>query len=209
MTTGLTLENFSYFVIFCLTMTFSPGPMTIFLLSLGLKSGLRSAFPAQMGASLAYLISIIIFAVGLSEIIKDYPLLTHTIQLTGISYIIYLAYKQWTSKEIQINIHIDLKNFKDLFSKGMLTGMSNPKTILMFTAVFPQFSAQKEHQMIDISILGITFLILQFASGCSYCYFGQRIKPLLDQPSRQSLLHKTSAVLLLAVAVMLSRSFLA
>lgn len=36
--------------------------------------------------------------------------------------------------------------------------------------------------MADIAILGLTFLVLQFASGCLYGYFGQRIKPVLENP---------------------------
>ena len=51
MTSALTLSSFLYFLLFCATMTFSPGPMTLLLLSLGLKDGLRSSIPAQVGAS--------------------------------------------------------------------------------------------------------------------------------------------------------------
>jgi homoserine/homoserine lactone efflux protein len=51
----------------------------------------------------------------------------------------------------------------------------------------------------------LTFLLLQFASGCLYCYFGQRIKHVLENPKRQMLLQKVTAVLLLGVALMLAR----
>ncbi|KID12158.1 amino acid transporter, partial [Rhodobacteraceae bacterium PD-2] len=60
MTSALTLSSFLYFLLFCTTLTFSPGPMTLLLLSLGLKGGLRNSIPAQVGASVSYLISILI-----------------------------------------------------------------------------------------------------------------------------------------------------
>ena len=102
MATALTLSSFLYFLLLCTTLAFSPGPMTLLLLSLGLKDGLRRSLPAQFGASVSYLVSILIFAVGFSELIKDYPLITRIIQVVGVAYILYLAYKQWTSSGVTI-----------------------------------------------------------------------------------------------------------
>ncbi|AVJ22404.1 MULTISPECIES: LysE family translocator [Pseudomonas] len=208
MTSALTLSSFLYFLLFCATMTFSPGPMTLLLLSLGLKDGLRSSIPAQVGASVSYLISILIFAVGFSELIKGNLAITQTIQFVGVAYILYLAYKQWTSSGVSINNADKVEGARSLFGKGLLTGFSNPKTIIMFSAVFPQFAGAGEHSSAaDIAILGLTFLLLQFASGCLYCYFGQRIKHVLENPKRRVLLQRITAVLLLGVALMLARGF--
>ena len=208
MATQLTLASFLYFLMFCATMTFSPGPMTLLLLSLGLKDGLRSSIPAQVGASVSYLISILIFAVGFSELIKGNLAITQTIQFVGVAYILYLAYKQWTSSGVSINNAGTVEGARSLFGKGLLTGFSNPKTIIMFSAVFPQFAGAGEHSSAaDIAILGLTFLLLQFASGCLYCYFGQRIKYVLENPKRRVLLQRITAVLLLGVALMLARGF--
>lgn len=208
MTSALTLSSFLYFLLFCATMTFSPGPMTLLLLSLGLKDGLRSSIPAQVGASVSYLISILIFAVGFSELIKGNLAITQTIQFVGVAYILYLAYKQWTNSGVSINNAGTVEGARSLFGKGLLTGFSNPKTIIMFSAVFPQFAGAGEHSSAaDIAILGLTFLLLQFASGCLYCYFGQRIKHVLENPKRRVLLQRITAVLLLGVALMLARGF--
>ena len=208
MTSALTLSSFLYFLLFCATMTFSPGPMTLLLLGLGLKDGLRSSIPAQIGASVAYLISILIFAVGFSELIKGNLAITQTLQLVGVAYILYLAYRQWTSSGVSIDRVGVVEGARSLFGKGLLTGFSNPKTIIMFSAVFPQFAGAGEHtSTVDIAILGLTFLTLQFASGCLYCYFGQRIKHVLDNPKRRVLLQRVTAVLLLGVALMLARGF--
>ncbi|WP_439856051.1 LysE family translocator [Pseudomonas yamanorum] len=209
MATALTLSSFLYFLLLCTTLAFSPGPMILLLLSLGLKDGLRRSLPAQFGASVSYLISILIFAVGFSELIKDYPLITRIIQVVGVAYILYLAYKQWTSSGVTIKItDATPENARSLFGKGLLTGLSNPKAIILFSAVFPQFAAIGQGSAAaDIAILGLTFLLLQFASGCLYCYFGQRIKHVLENPKRRVLLQRATAVLLLGVALMLARGF--
>jgi len=209
MASALTLSSFLYFLLLCTTLAFSPGPMTLLLLSLGLKDGLRRSLPAQFGASVSYLISILIFAVGFSELIKDYPLITRIIQVVGVAYILYLAFKQWTSSAVVISTAAQSpENARSLFGKGLLTGLSNPKAIILFSAVFPQFAAIGQGSAAaDIAILGLTFLLLQFASGCLYCYFGQRIKHVLENPRRRVLLQRVTAVLLLGVALMLARGF--
>nr|WP_314570114.1 LysE family translocator [uncultured Pseudomonas sp.] len=208
MTSALTLSSFLYFLLFCATMTFSPGPMTLLLLSLGLRDGLRSSIPAQIGASVSYLISILIFAVGFSELIKGNLAITQGIQLVGVAYILYLAYKQWTSSGLSIDRIGAAQGPRSLFGKGLLTGFSNPKTLIMFSAVFPQFAGTGgQRSTVDIAILGMTFLVLQFASGCLYCYFGQRIKHVLENPKRRVLLQRVTALLLLGVALMLARGF--
>lgn len=208
MTSALTPSSFFYFLMFCATMTFSPGPMTLLLLSLGLKGGLRSSLPAQIGASVSYLISILIFAVGFSELIKGNLVITRSIQCVGVAYILYLAYKQWTGSGGSIDSLGTVQDSRGLFGKGLLTGFSNPKTLIMFSAVFPQFAGSGEQSSsADIAILGLTFLLLQFASGCLYCYFGQRIKHVLENPGRRVMLQRFTAVLLLGVALMLARGF--
>ncbi|MGZ0713706.1 LysE family translocator [Pseudomonas palleroniana] len=208
MTSALTLSSFLYFLVFCATMTFSPGPMTLLLLSLGLKDGLRRSIPAQVGASVAYLISILIFAVGFSQLIKGNLVITQTLQVVGVAYILYLAYKQWTSTGGIIAPGGALESSRSLFGKGLLTGFSNPKTLILFSAVFPQFAGAGEHSsMADIAILGLTFLLLQFASGCLYGYFGQRIKGVLENPRHRVLLQRCTALMLVGVALMLARGF--
>ncbi len=202
----MTLSSFLYFLLFCTTITFSPGPMTLLLLSLGLKDGLRHSIPAQLGASASYLMSILIFAVGFSQLIKGNPAITQGIQLVGVAYMLYLAYKQWTGNGVSINTGDGVEGARSLFGKGFLTGVSNPKAIIMFSAVFPQFAgAGPDSRSVDIAILGLTFLVLQFASGCLYGYFGQRIRHVLENPQRRVWLQRATAVVLLGVALMLAR----
>jgi homoserine/homoserine lactone efflux protein len=209
MQVGLSLPTYLYFFVFAAAMTFSPGPMTMFLLSLGLKDGLRKTIPAQLGASTAYLISIVIFAIGLSRLVRDHFIVMQLIQIVGVGYILHLAYRQWISEGLRFDHDsfdaVSGERSAALYIKGMLTGFSNPKTIIMFSTVFPQFAEKPASRIVDLIVLGSTFLFLQFASGCSYGYFGQRIRMALKNRTRQKLLQRGTALLLVGVAVMLIR----
>ena len=54
--------------------------------------------------------------------------------------------------------------------------------------------------LLQVFILGITFLVLQFSSGCVYAYFGKRIKNLVEKPGHQNVINKISALVLIFVA---------
>lgn len=210
MATQLTYASFAYFLMFCAAMTFSPGPMTLLLMGFGMQEGLKRSMPVQLGASAAYLVSILIFAVGFAELVKGNVLISHGIQYIGVAYLLYLAYQQWTRQGLSLQTPDTpmASGFKGRFGKGLLTGFSNPKTIVMFSAVFPQFAGQGgDTRMLDLAALGLAFLLLQFASGCLYCYFGQHIRHVLQSPKRQRLLQRATAVMLLCVAALLARGF--
>ena len=124
-------------------MTFSPGPMTLLLMGFGMQQGLKRSMPVQLGASTAYLVSILIFAVGFAELIKGNPLISQIIQCVAVAYLLYLAWGQWTAGARALEgpsatLH---SSIEARFSKGLLTGFSNPKTIVMFGAVILLFYA--------------------------------------------------------------------
>lgn len=209
MKSGMNLMLYVYFLMFCSAMTFSPGPMTLFLLGQGLGQKKRNLLSAQLGASTAYLLSILIFAAGFSVILTQSTALMKVIQFAGASYLLYLAYKQWTGSAVLLNPASNTENKQasatGMYMKGLLTGLSNPKTIILFSSVFPRFLTNEDSYLMDLFIIGLTFLLCQFASGCCYAYCGRHVQRLISQPGRQKYLQRTIAILLIGIAALLLR----
>jgi homoserine/homoserine lactone efflux protein len=133
-------------------------------------------------------------------------LLFKSFQIGGIVYLLYLFVIQWRKKTVAISAadgtEAEIKK-SGLYTKGALVALSNPKTVLLFTIVFPQFATRGDGYYWQILILGITFLALQFSSGCFYALLGARIKGVIQHPGYQVLINRLSAVVLLIVAVFL------
>ena len=87
----------------------------------------------------------------------------------------------------------------------MVTGLSNPKTIVMFSTVIPEFTQSLSSRVSDLFILSMIFLSIQFLSGVTYSYFGQTIKLFLQHEKHGEIIYQSMAVLLLIVAVMIVR----
>src|SRR3990167_7852404 len=191
----MTISNYLSFFILVFTIVYSPGPMTMFMMANGMKMQYRNIWPILIGANNAYLISIIVFTVGLTQILQQNMFILKTVQVAGIIYLLYLAYAQWNKKAVAglTSEPLKISNGSSLYTKGALIALSNPKTIILFGVIFPQFIVQGEHRLLQTVVFGVTFLALQFSSGCVYAYFGRRIKDLVEKPSYQILMNKVSA----------------
>ncbi|MEO8400317.1 MAG: LysE family translocator [Gammaproteobacteria bacterium] len=198
----MTFPNYLSFFILVLAIVYSPGSMTMFMMANGMKMQYRNVWPILIGANNAYLISIVIFTFGLTELLQHHKLILKAIQVSGIIYLLYLAYAQWNKKAIAGQCPAALEVAKDssLYAKGALVAFSNPKTIVLFSVIFPQFIVEGEYRLLQIAILGITFLFLQFSSGWVYAFFGRRIKYLVEKPFYLNLINKISATVLVVVA---------
>ena len=207
MTSALTLSSFLYFLLFCATVTFSPGPMTLLLLSLGLKDGLRSSIPAQIGASVSYLISILVFAVGFSELIKGNLAITQGIQIVGVAYILYLAYKQWRALPMDMSDESGVRPIGkplSLVFRGFLVNVSNPKALVFMLAVLPQFINPHAQLLPQYLTITGTMVAVDLFVMAGYTGLAARVLRLLRTPRQQRRMNRTFAGLFLGAATLLA-----
>jgi len=156
-----------------------------------------------IGANHAYLLSIILFSVGLASLLQKNIWILKLVQIVGIIFLLYLAYMQWRKKPLVNSVKIlvgGYRNWCSLYLKGALIAFSNPKTILLFSIVFPQFVSGEGGGFSQIIILGLTFLMFQFSSGCVYFLFGRRMRGAIEKPGFQNMINKISAAILVVVA---------
>ena len=84
-------------------------------------------------------------------------------------------------------------------------GASNPKALVFFTALFPQFIDPSQPQGLQFLALGTTFVAFELFWLCTYAALGARAKHWLQEPGRAMLFNRaTGGVFLLAAGVLAS-----
>lgn len=201
----MSLSSYLSYLVLVTALVFSPGPMTLFLMANGMRSHIKHVFPILLGANHAYLFAIIVFSIGLADLLQKNMLVFKILQVLGIIYLLYLVAIQWKKTSLSLaEAKSDIQYKKrNLYARGSFVALSNPKTVLLFTIVFPQFATQGPDYYWQIFILGITFLALQFSSGCFYAFLGAHINKIVQRPKYQILINKISALVLLLVAIFL------
>lgn len=161
----MVLETLISFVLATTILAISPGPDNIFVLTQSLVNGVEAGLATVFGLMLGCLFHTTLVAFGVSEIIKQHENLFFLIKLFGASYLLYLSYKVYT-KESQIIFstkNIIKRSSLELFWKGFLMNVLNPKVTIFFFAFFPQFLFSNDlSEIFQFYVLGILFIIVSF-----------------------------------------------
>ncbi|RKG32607.1 LysE family translocator [Acinetobacter tianfuensis] len=160
----------SVLVLFALTVTpliFTPGPDMLFVLSQVMGKDAKAGLMATLGICSGYLVHSILVAVGLAAIIVSFPLLFETIRWLGIAYLIYLAVSLLKSVLSKNTIRIENKSSSSPIKKGFFTALLNPKGMLIYFAILPQFIDKSGSTVVQGLILSCVFIALIFIVYCS------------------------------------------
>ena len=160
----------SVLVLFALTVTpliFTPGPDMLFVLSQVMGKDAKAGMMATLGICSGYLVHSILVAVGLAAIIVSFPLLFETIHWLGIAYLIYLEENLMKKKKKKNTIRIENKSSSSPIKKGFFTALLNPKGMLIYFAILPQFIDKSGSTVVQGLILSCVFIALIFIVYCS------------------------------------------
>lgn len=164
------INDYLIYVILAVTVTAIPGPAVVLTIKNSLKFGYKASIANIFGNFIAMVILATISAVGLGAIILSSSILFAFMKILGCVYLVYLGIKVWRMPHIkeEKRHHIQQrskKKFGLLFKEGFGVGISNPKAIAFFTALFPQFidparAFIPQFLTLILTIEGISFFIL-------------------------------------------------
>lgn len=143
----------------------APGPDNIYVLMQSITYGKKYGMATVAGLISGCLIHTTLLAFGVSAIIKENDAIFFTIKLMGALYLFYLAYKVFKSApEIQLGeAHIAKKGLGQLFKKGFIMNVLNPKVTIFFLAFFPGFLFSKNlSTVVQFYVLGLLFMSVSF-----------------------------------------------
>lgn len=141
-----------------------PGPNVLFVISrsvmLGRAAGVRTAVGGQIGVGL----QIVAVAFGIGAVVERSMALFTVIKLAGAGYLAYLgvqAIRRRRSLAAALDATVAGKSAGRLVRDGIVVGASNPKTIVFFAAVLPQFVTRSAGQVpAQMLILGAVNLAI-------------------------------------------------
>jgi homoserine/homoserine lactone efflux protein len=175
--------------------TITPGPSVLLGLRNGIIYGKLKSVATALGITVAAILMGSISLLGLGAVLVTSGLIFRIIKYAGACYLIYLGIKLWlTTGNInmaELNGH-DLKSVSSIKLFFQTVGFGNPKAILFFTALFPQFITQNSEQVIQYFIILFTLAIVVFACMMIYIFGGQKFAPYLKLDKFNKMLNKIS-----------------
>lgn len=192
-------------------MVIIPGADTMLLvkntLSYGPKAGRYTVLGMAMGLSFWTLIAIL----GLSVVIAKSVILFSTIKYLGATYLIYLGIKSFFAKsifsleEIQEQANTPGKptnrHNKDSLMQALLSNILNPKTVLVYITIMPQFINLNENVNQQLIVLALILTFLAVGWFLILVYLIDYAKKWLKNTKFQKAFQKSTGVILVGFGI--------
>jgi threonine/homoserine/homoserine lactone efflux protein len=149
-----------------------PGPAVLFAISRALAYGRRVAFTSVAGVTSGTFTAAVLVAVGVGAVIQASALVYTAIKLAGAAYLVYLGVQAirhrkalreaFAAKVAPIAGH-------RTFLQGYVVGVTNPKSVVFFAAILPQFvDPSAGHAGLQMVVLGGVFALIALASDTAW-----------------------------------------
>ena len=207
----MSLEQYSLFIVVAFLIMLSPGPAVVLAITNGILHGPRGALYAVLGNMSGFVFLSSISVAGVGAVMATTPLLYDILKWCGGIYLVYLGVSHWRSKKERLGVrdHIDeVKSLSplQLYQRGVVVTLSNPKAIVFVTALLPQFIDRQNPVISQFAILLVTMLILQMMVLNGYAFLASRIRDWLNAPGRMKAFHRVIGVIFIIFGVSLAFS---
>jgi threonine/homoserine/homoserine lactone efflux protein len=153
-------QNLTQFVLASVAIILVPGPSVMFVIARAVAWGRMTAVITALGNALGMLLLSVFIAVGLGPLLQRYALLLIVVQVLGGMYLIHLGVDAWRHRQEHADDMVKIEEVKpssyQILRQGFTVGALNPKALVFFSAVFPQF--------VDPDVGSITIQLLIFGA---------------------------------------------
>jgi threonine/homoserine/homoserine lactone efflux protein len=179
----------------------TPGPSHLLMLSNSLGNGFARSTATAAGDLSANFLQMIAASLGLATILNSSQGVFVMIKWAGVLYLAYLGLKLIFSPQGDFS-KAKLRSLSSLYWQGFITSAANPKAVIFFAALFPQFLSPEQPLLPQFLILSITYLLVDGLFLCLYGKFAEVFRQRMLE-NYADMLNKLSGGLFLAAAVLL------
>ncbi len=205
--------SLAHWLLFCsvaLLVTFTPGPAVLLAISNALALGPRRAWIGSLGNAFGLLIVSSAAMAGMGVVLATSATAFTLVKLAGAGYLVYLGVRQWRAHaatfapEIAPPI-IAARSTRRLFAQGMGVALTNPKAILFFSALFPQFIHADAPAFDQFAVLTVTFAGCALCSHAAYITLARSLRSQFARPERARFFNRVSAGIFVLLGLSLLR----
>ncbi len=189
-------------------LSLTPGPAVLYVLSQAIKAGPGKSVWASWGILTANAMYFALSATSLGAVIVASYKLFFLIKWAGAAYLVYLGIRSFFGKSSVMALPAagnDARSGPRILRDGFFLQAANPKALLFFTAILPQFINPHSNVALQILLLGISSMLVEFAILFTYGQLAGRALATARNPRFEKLTNRIAGSLLIGAGVGLSR----
>lgn len=199
-------ELFLAFVLVAAALACTPGVDWAYSIAAGL--GRRSFLPAVAGLCSGYVLHTVLMAAGLAAVLAASPGLLGWLTVAGSAYLLWLGaatVRSWRGASFTVADDVSTgRNQLRTFLQGMGTSGINPKGLLFFVALVPQFVSAEAPLPVPVQsgLLGLTFVLLAAVVYTAVALLSRRLLQARPGAARRVTLASGIIMLVLGAALL-------
>ncbi len=137
-----------------------PGPSVLFVVSRGVALGRRAALATVLGNAAGLALQLALVLIGVGSLLARSDAVFTTVKLIGAAYLVLLGVRSIRDRK-QLAAVLTApaaapRSVAKIVREGFVVGATNPKGVIIFTAVLPQFiEPSRGHATLQLALLGL------------------------------------------------------
>jgi len=174
------------YVLASIILCVSPGPGVFSSISSGLHHGFRLGIWNAVGMQAASLITVIVVSIGLGSLLLASETLFNVVKWLGVAYLVYLGIATWRApaRGFVDDATDERSTPRQVFMRGFYVNITNPKGIIFFAAVLPQFIDVARPQAVQYAILATTTFAIDLVVMACYTALAARVLRVMRDPAK-------------------------
>ncbi|WP_458718383.1 LysE family translocator [Pseudomonas gregormendelii] len=179
-------DTWLLYLITCFGIAVVPGPNALLVLTHGALHGSRRTLFTITGGVLGFAVVLALCALGLGALIQASATGFTVLKVVGGLYLIWLGWGLWRSAPVSLE-PTGATSFRrwSLFRQGLVSALSNPKALLLFTAFIPPFLDPHRSIIAQTAAIALTYAVVEFVVEYMVASAAHRVRPWLARTGRR------------------------
>lgn len=187
--------------------SFMPGAGAVNTMSNALTAGFRRSIWGILGQQAALLVHIAIAGAGVGLLVANSPLAFDVIRYTGAAYLVHLGVRKFLQKPEHSEVRAlqGGEGSLSMFRRGVWVNLLNPKAIVFFLALIPQFIRPEEPLLRQYGALTATVVVVDvLVMWFFYAGTARSFRRFTEDDRGQLVLNRTFGSLFVGVGALLA-----
>src|SRR6266704_2881305 len=186
----------------------TPGPAVLYVLSQAIRRGPAKSAWGSVGILSANIMYFALSATSLGAVIVASYKLFFLIKWLGAAYLVYLGLRSFFGKASVMSLpdsHNDSRSGPRILRDGFFLQAANPKALLFFTAILPQFIDEHHSVVFQILVLGVSSIMVEFFVLFAYGQLAGWALSTARSPRFEKVTNRVAGSLLIGAGIGLAR----
>jgi threonine/homoserine/homoserine lactone efflux protein len=185
----LPTQHLAEFLVTVYVLILIPGPSVLFVISRGVALGRRAALATVVGNASGFALQLVLVSIGVGSIVARSDAVFGALKLLGAAYLVLLGIRKIRDRKALTDFGVSAvapRGLGRIVREGFYVGATNPKGVIIFTAVLPQFIDRSQgHVTLQLALLGVICIVIALLSDGAWAIASGTARQWLGGSSRR------------------------